>query len=172
VTSAPSGVPIHSAHIGQEVEIHYRWHPLYGCRVRVRDSEERYKGRVVHVEASPGIVIMIAAWMLDPVACAGMEAGEPRVSVSALRDLHRLLFERSLRGNSLDSSDPVQENRHEHFTKGSSTRSAGATAETSPDEPGIRHSRASAAESGAARECAHTPGQVIDIGREQRTQGA
>jgi hypothetical protein len=26
--------PVHSAHIGQEVEVHYRWHALYGRRLR------------------------------------------------------------------------------------------------------------------------------------------
>ncbi len=87
-------VPVHSAHVGQEVEIHYRWHPLYGRRVRVRDCEQRNKGPVVHVEVSPGMITTIAAWMLDPIVCAGMEAGQPRVSAAALRDLHRLLTER------------------------------------------------------------------------------
>jgi hypothetical protein len=38
--------PRHSAHVGQELEIHYRWHPLYGRRVRYRDSEQRGPGGV------------------------------------------------------------------------------------------------------------------------------
>jgi hypothetical protein len=32
--------------------------------------------------------------MLDPVACAAMAIGAPRVAVSALIDLHHLLIER------------------------------------------------------------------------------
>jgi hypothetical protein len=34
------------------------------------------------------VVIVVAAWMLDPAACAGMTFGAPRVSPSALADLH------------------------------------------------------------------------------------
>ena len=34
----------HSAHIGQEVEVHYRWHALYGRRVRCQRSEQRGAG--------------------------------------------------------------------------------------------------------------------------------
>ena len=38
---------------------------------------QRAKSRssVVHVEALPGVVTVVAAWMLDPVACTGMEIG-------------------------------------------------------------------------------------------------
>ena len=87
--------PGHSAHIGQEVEVHYRWHPLYGRRVRWHYSEQRLAGRVIHVEPIPGVVTAIAAWMLDPVVCAGMATiGAPCVSISALLDLHHLLIER------------------------------------------------------------------------------
>ena len=83
--------PGHSAHVGQEVVIHYRWHALYGRRLRRQCSENRQSGAVVHVEVEPGVVIVVAAWMLDPVACAGQELGPPRVSLSALCDLHDLL---------------------------------------------------------------------------------
>jgi hypothetical protein len=30
-----------------------------------------------------GVVIVVAAWMLDPVACAGMEMGVPRIAATA-----------------------------------------------------------------------------------------
>src|SRR5215204_3971805 len=83
--------PSHSAHVGQEVEVHYRWHALYGRRVRRQYVERRAGGEVVHVEVACGVVIVVAAWMLDPVACAGMELGAPRVAVSALAELHQLL---------------------------------------------------------------------------------
>jgi hypothetical protein len=52
---------------------------------------------VVHVEASAGVVRIVAGWMLDSVMCAGMELGNPRVTVAALRELHQLLVERGLR---------------------------------------------------------------------------
>jgi hypothetical protein len=36
--------PGHSAHVGQEVEIHYRWHALYGRCVRRQYGEQRAGG--------------------------------------------------------------------------------------------------------------------------------
>ena len=48
----------------------------------------RAGGEVVHIEVTPGIVIVVAAWMLDPAACTGMALGAPCVSVSALVELH------------------------------------------------------------------------------------
>src|ERR1700738_2141648 len=76
-------LPVHSAHIGQEIEVHYRWHPLYGRRVKVRDIEQRGGGRVVHIEADPGVVRVVAEWMLDAAVCSAMEPGEPRVTLAA-----------------------------------------------------------------------------------------
>ena len=46
---------------------------------------------VVHVEVTPGVVIVVAAWMLDRAACAGMSLGAPRVKLAALAELHQLL---------------------------------------------------------------------------------
>ena len=45
----------------------------------------------MHVDAAPGVVKVVAAWMLDSTECSAMELGEPRVTVAALSDLHRLL---------------------------------------------------------------------------------
>ena len=39
--------------------------------------ERRADGEVAHLEAAPGIVVVVRAWMLDPTACAGMEIGLP-----------------------------------------------------------------------------------------------
>ena len=50
-------------------------------------TERRAGGEVVHVEVAAGVVIVVAAWMLDPAACAGMTFGTPRVSVSAPAEL-------------------------------------------------------------------------------------
>ena|SRR5215467_13374000 len=55
-----------SFYIGQEVEVHYRWHPLYGRRVRQHYTEQRASGRIVHIEVQPGVITVVAAWMLDP----------------------------------------------------------------------------------------------------------
>ena len=57
----------HSAHIGQDVVVHYRWHPLYGRHVRCILMERRASGEIAHVELEPGVVTMVAAWKLDPV---------------------------------------------------------------------------------------------------------
>jgi hypothetical protein len=92
--------------------VHYRWHPLHGRRVRRHYSEDRLAGRFVHVEVAPGVVTVIAAWMLDPVACAGMELGPPRVSVAALADLNQLLIERGSRRCSRGGSNIAQEEHH------------------------------------------------------------
>jgi len=92
----------HSALVGQVVEVFYRLHALYGRRVRRQYSEHRATGEVVHVEVEPGVVLVVAAWMLDAASCSVMELGEPRTSVTALVDLHHLLsalgFRRSSSG--------------------------------------------------------------------------
>jgi hypothetical protein len=46
--------PGYSAHIWHEVEVHYRWHPLYGRRVRLHAAEQRNTGRILYVEAATG----------------------------------------------------------------------------------------------------------------------
>jgi hypothetical protein len=51
-------------------------------------AERRAGGEVVHVEAAAGVVIVVAAWMLDPAACARTrtDVGMPR-RVMRLRTL-------------------------------------------------------------------------------------
>ena len=103
----------HSAHLGQDVEVCYRWHALQGRRVRRHYTERRAGGEFVHVEAESGVVMAVAAWMLDPAACAGMTFGPPRLSLSALADLHHLLIERGFRRNSSGDSTIVQAEQDE-----------------------------------------------------------
>ena len=45
----------------------------YRHRVRQHYTEQYTVGHIVHVEIAPGVVVAIAAWMLDSVACAKME---------------------------------------------------------------------------------------------------
>jgi hypothetical protein len=59
------------------------------------------------------VVIVAAAWILDPVACAGMAFGAPRVTVSALVELHQLLIEHGFRRSSQDDPTIVQEEQNE-----------------------------------------------------------
>jgi hypothetical protein len=46
-------------------------------------AKQRVAGQFAHIETTPGAVTVAAAWMLDPVACAGMGIGAPRVAVTA-----------------------------------------------------------------------------------------
>lgn len=85
-------LPVHSAHVGQELEVHYRYHPYVGRKVLVRRVEQRATGQFFRVQGPAGIVVSIAGWMLDPVICAGMMIGEPRVDLAALVELTRLLI--------------------------------------------------------------------------------
>lgn len=83
--------PVHSAHVGEEREVHYLWHPYIGQKVWVRRVEERATGRFLKVEGPSGIVVSMPGWMVDPVACAEMRFGTPQVDVTALSDLKRLV---------------------------------------------------------------------------------
>ena len=57
----------------------------------VRRVEQRATGQFLLVQGPAGIVISMAGWMFDPVHCAGMTIGPPRVDVAALIELERLL---------------------------------------------------------------------------------
>ena len=72
--------------------VRYRWHPLYGQRVRRIQSEQRASGELVHVEFTPSAVTILPAWKLDAVYCAGLKVGAPQVSLAALCTLHELLI--------------------------------------------------------------------------------
>ncbi len=84
-------LPVHSAHVGQELEVHYRWHPYFGRKVSVRRVEHRATGQFLKVKGPSGLVVSMAAWMLDPVICAGMTLGAQQVDLLALSDLKRLV---------------------------------------------------------------------------------
>jgi hypothetical protein len=83
--------PVHSAHVGQELEVQYRWHAYFGCKVGIRRVAQRATGRFLSVMGPAGVVVTIADWMLDLVICAGMSMGAPRVDRAALVELKRLL---------------------------------------------------------------------------------
>src|SRR5260370_30503708 len=40
-------------------------------------------GVAARADMSAGVVTLVATWMLDPAACATMELGEPRLTVTA-----------------------------------------------------------------------------------------
>jgi len=159
---------IHSAHIGQEVEVHYRWHPFYGRRLRLQHSEQRASGRVIHVEVAPGTVTVLPDWMVDASVCAGMTLGAPRVSVDALRELRRLLLERGFRRSFCDDSPVVQENRNEQAEKEGAVAGTGRTA---PDEYRVRVEPPSRSARSRADEGVDGPGLSADAGGRGRGRG-
>ena len=90
--------------------IQYRWHPLYGQRVRRIRGERRAPGELVHVELTPGVAVTILpAWKLDPVYCAGLRVGAPQVSLAALCSLRELLIACESRLVSADGNIVTQE---------------------------------------------------------------
>jgi hypothetical protein len=165
---ALSQSPGHSAHVGHSVEVHYRWHPLYGRRVQWSYSEQRVAGQVVHIEALPGVVTAIAAWMLDPVACAGMETiGAPRVAISALFELHHLLIERGLRRSSRDDHGFVLGEQYEESTRVGPVGRIPASAEHGP-----RFGRATGHEPLRTQGSARPAGRLVVGSRRWRGGGA
>jgi len=156
--------PVHSAHVGQEVGVHYRWHPLYGRHVRQQYSEQRAGGRVVHVEVAPGVVIVLAAWMLDPAACAGMEIG-------ALIDLHRLLVERGFRRSSRGDPRIVKEEQNEQFAEVASDN-AGTGRIPAPAQHHVRFRQAEEHRHVGSRESDRVLGQPLDASGGHRDRGA
>jgi hypothetical protein len=86
-----SQCPVHSAHVGDEVEVHYRWHPYFGQKVSIRRVEERATGRFLKVLGPSGVVVSISEWMIDRVVCGGMTMGLARVDLATLVELKRLV---------------------------------------------------------------------------------
>ncbi len=52
---------------------------------------------------------VIPSWMLDAAVCAGMELGEPAISLSGLAALHRLLKDIGVGQNSRKATSPFRE---------------------------------------------------------------
>jgi hypothetical protein len=113
MTFCPEQSQGYSTRVEQEVEIHYRWHALFGRPVRRLYAERRARGDVVLVEGEPGVAVLVSAWMLDPAACAGMRLGGPHASIEALVDLDRLLTEHGLRRSLDGDNDVAREDRRE-----------------------------------------------------------
>jgi hypothetical protein len=146
----------HSAHIGQDVVIHYRWHPLYGRSVRRIQGERRASGEFVHVELTPGVVTILPAWKLDVVYCAGLKVGAPQVSLAALCTLHELLVACESRLVSADGNTVTQE-AHDGISSTARTKDAacskiGAPApdSTTPARPRSRRRATAGHDTGGA----------------------
>ena len=166
-----SRFPRHSAHIGQELEIYYRWHPLFGRKVRFRDSEQRGNGCVVHVDDGSGAVRVVCAWMLDLVAVVSMKLCEPRVAVASVRELHILLVERDLRGNSPNDSIFVQEECNEFDVQDHSTAASDVANSAASEQPGVHFSPAFRDEFIAESSSIELSRQPTNAGRRLRSPG-
>jgi hypothetical protein len=123
------------------------------------------------VDDGSGLVTMVPAWMLDPAVCVGMKLGEPRVSVSALRELHHRLVDRGLRGISSNDSTVVQEECDESDLRDHSAAASGAGRDTASEQPGVYLSSAFRDESIAEGASTELPGQPSDVGRRRRRSG-
>jgi len=84
---AGGGIKRDSAYRLGFVVVEYRWHPLYGKRLRLYRRTAHDGAAVVHVETSGTVSRELPAWMVDGVICAGMELGPPQVSITALNEL-------------------------------------------------------------------------------------
>src|SRR5580765_4448619 len=126
-------LPVHSAHVGQELDVHYRWHPWFGCKVRIRQVQEWADGRYVRVQIPSGAVVVMASWMFDPLACAAMTLGPPRVDWAALLELKRLLIDVHLNKVSPAEAAIAQEVQNED------SQSFGSAYGLPPIETAVRH---------------------------------
>jgi hypothetical protein len=71
--------------------VHYRWHPLYDCKLRLVKTAKVGGIEELHCETPSGVVLGIPRWMTDAGRCLAMEIGDPVVGVDALAELRRLL---------------------------------------------------------------------------------
>ena len=129
---------------------------MYGRKVRRFYGEQRASGAVVHIELSPGIVAVVPAWMLDAAICASMTLGEPRVGLSALQELKRLLVQAGEQRNCHDSGSIIQEK----YREDSIDTTHDITPIASSVEDGTRQRRAAAAERRRARKSNGATGQL------------
>jgi len=134
---------VHSAHVGDDLEVHYQWHPYFGRKVNVRRVDQRATGQSLRVRGPSGTVIVIAGWMVDPIVCARMISGPPQVNLTALSELKRLVTASAASANS-PSDGIAWEDAGETGTRCRSLRPA--------TESGIRARQAERDERGGAGE--------------------
>ena len=113
------------------------------------------------------MVIVVAAWMLDPATCAGMAFGAPRVTVLELVELHQLLIERGFRRSSLGDPIVVQEKQNEK-----SADTGASTRRLAPAQHAVRFRKASGDEPLRAPNRALQAGQPPVASRRRRGRGA
>jgi hypothetical protein len=166
----------HSAHIGQDVVIHYRWHPLYGQSARRIQIERRASGEFMHVELAPGVVTVLPAWKLDAVYCAGLKVGAPQVSLGALYALHELLIACESRLVSADGNIVTQEAQDgiaatARAKDGACPAGAHVPDGTTPARPRSRRRATSGHDTGGAPSSSEVTGAFAARGERRRDAG-
>jgi hypothetical protein len=104
----------------------------------------------------------LAAWMLDPAACASMKIGAPHVDVAALSDLSGLLVDRGFRRSSQGDSRIAQEEQNAQFAE-ATFDNAGAVPGAAPAQDRVRFPSAPEDECRAADESHRMPHSNGDI---------
>jgi hypothetical protein len=157
-------LPVHSAHVGEEREVFYRWHPYFGHKVSIRRIEQRATGLFLRVLGPDGFVVAIAGWMVDPMACAGMAMGPPQVDLAALIELKMLVAQAAAPSHFRGEQGVAREKGNEALYKAGTDHSPA-------NEPGIR-----APQTGWARGRGAAQGDIgadtdIDASRWARDRG-
>jgi hypothetical protein len=112
-----------------------------------------------------GVVVTIADWMLDPVACAAMPEGTPRVDLAALVELKRLLLCDRETTHSWGDSGIVREDHQDVFQ-------AAVDRRESADEPAVRRQKIGRNEFRGARQGRLDTGSDPDAGGRPQCRGA
>lgn len=86
----PTGNPSHSAHHFETVTVYYRWHPLFGQSLRVRQRKKDHHGEWIVCQLIDDTSLSIPAWMLSP-DCTQFTLGPPQIGIAALLELRDLL---------------------------------------------------------------------------------
>jgi hypothetical protein len=66
-----------SAHIGEEIELHYSWHPLYGRWIRRHYSEQRIARAIRQIFMIPSIPVRVSN-----LTAPGPSRGSPQYLIS------------------------------------------------------------------------------------------
>lgn len=63
----PTPKPVHSAHVGDEVEVYYRWHPYFGQRVSIWHDDDAVRDVVLTIHWKGGQLRSSRSVSLRPV---------------------------------------------------------------------------------------------------------
>ena len=131
----------------------------------IRRIAQRATGRFLSILGPAGVVVTIADWMLDPMVCAAMPQGTPRVDLAALFELKRLLMCTADTTHSRGDSGIVRED-HQDVSQ------AAVDDRESADEPAVRRQKIGRNEPRGARQGRLDTGSDLDAGDRPQRRGA